>query len=725
MKLLKLEIENFKNINEPIVYDFNNGNSFNISGANGTGKTTLMDAYTWCFSGKLSNNSIKGYEPKDNDINSINFGREKKGIKTRVKATFEIDNTKYVLERITPPTTIIFGKEGLEKRYTTVKDAVENIQTVLKLNDINHFVLLTNPAIIWNGTDNEIKQMTLKTLSDNKEIQNSIKKDFKEDFNVFSVVNEIKTLKTALNNSKKEIDNIQFYIKQNTNLNNPKQQKQTEIQIETLQNRIEQIKKENQKYNEELNTFESQLLTNSKLEEQNNNQLNKLKNQIVDIQKQEQSLVDKKNQLIDDYDLLPKTVETKIENELKQNSENKTKEIENIKKTISELEKKLEKPDVCKECGQEINVTIKLKDAQKKLELLSNDKIDEKVSKELYANILKELQEKNTEEIKHTDVELSKIRNSGQKLITEYNEFKTNFNKNLLSVETVTKINQKINDIKKEIETNTNSLTDCNQTIAKEKLRLEQFNTYLNENKHLKELEEKVTTLNEDILEKQSIIESYLNIIKDFLDTRLKKYDLEIVLFEYNKTNDTINETFIVRELKNGASYNTMNTGHKIRAGFRLIELLQENKEKLPIWIDEASVLDDETEFLLDEDRQTVFLRAKQKPRELTRDKFLEKAGKVELNQTEEIDEKLKAIFDLPTNTKKNSKTKKETKSKKEVETKIEEKEIEDKEVENIKNKQQEFLNNLNQEKSEVKETKTKKEKVKKEQTLINNMFDI
>lgn len=61
MKLLKMQLENFKGIrNETFVFD---GRNADIYGANGTGKTTVYDAFTWLMFGKSSEEKT-GFSPK-------------------------------------------------------------------------------------------------------------------------------------------------------------------------------------------------------------------------------------------------------------------------------------------------------------------------------------------------------------------------------------------------------------------------------------------------------------------------------------------------------------------------------------------------------------------------------------------------------------------------------------------------------------------------------------
>ena len=63
IKLIELTIENFKGI-ESLVIDF--AKTTHISGKNGTGKTTVFDAYSWLLWDKDSSNR------KDFNIKPIN-----------------------------------------------------------------------------------------------------------------------------------------------------------------------------------------------------------------------------------------------------------------------------------------------------------------------------------------------------------------------------------------------------------------------------------------------------------------------------------------------------------------------------------------------------------------------------------------------------------------------------------------------------------------------------
>lgn len=61
MKLIRIKLENFKGIRNEEFYFF--GQNANIYGANGTGKTTINDAFTWLMFGK-SSGERSGFSPK-------------------------------------------------------------------------------------------------------------------------------------------------------------------------------------------------------------------------------------------------------------------------------------------------------------------------------------------------------------------------------------------------------------------------------------------------------------------------------------------------------------------------------------------------------------------------------------------------------------------------------------------------------------------------------------
>ncbi len=63
MLIKRIKIQNFRST-ELAEFTFDNMQKVWIKGKNGTGKTTIMDAYFWCFTGKLANGTTKGFQPR-------------------------------------------------------------------------------------------------------------------------------------------------------------------------------------------------------------------------------------------------------------------------------------------------------------------------------------------------------------------------------------------------------------------------------------------------------------------------------------------------------------------------------------------------------------------------------------------------------------------------------------------------------------------------------------
>jgi len=92
INIKKLTLINFKGIRE-LVVEFNNVT--NISGENGTGKSTIFDAFTWLLFGKDSHDS------KDFNIKTLDqAGKAIPMLEHGVEGTLDVDGTEITLKRI-------------------------------------------------------------------------------------------------------------------------------------------------------------------------------------------------------------------------------------------------------------------------------------------------------------------------------------------------------------------------------------------------------------------------------------------------------------------------------------------------------------------------------------------------------------------------------------------------------------------------------------------------
>ncbi len=91
MKLIRMALENFKGIKKA---EFNfGGYDTNIYGANGTGKTTVYDAFTWLLFGKSSEERAN-FSPK-----TITKDGAAHGLEHSVECDIEIDGITTTFKR--------------------------------------------------------------------------------------------------------------------------------------------------------------------------------------------------------------------------------------------------------------------------------------------------------------------------------------------------------------------------------------------------------------------------------------------------------------------------------------------------------------------------------------------------------------------------------------------------------------------------------------------------
>lgn len=121
IKLNKLTIRNFKGIKEyELAID---GESANVAGDNGTGKTTLYDSFLWCLFGKDSTDKAQfDWKPLDEHGNEINH------LETEVIAEIEIDGKETKLSRMI--------EERWTKKRGSATETFSGHTTTFKIDDL-------------------------------------------------------------------------------------------------------------------------------------------------------------------------------------------------------------------------------------------------------------------------------------------------------------------------------------------------------------------------------------------------------------------------------------------------------------------------------------------------------------------------------------------------------------------------------------------------------------
>ncbi len=152
--LKNLSLKNFKGIKD-LTIDF--GEITNIFGENGTGKTTIQDAFTFLLFDKDSKDSTKfDVQPLDENNNPIH------NLETVIEAILDIDGKEVVLKRVYKEKyskvrgTAKLDFKGYESQYyvNEVPKKVNEYKTFIsELLDEKLFKLITNPqyfaSLLW------------------------------------------------------------------------------------------------------------------------------------------------------------------------------------------------------------------------------------------------------------------------------------------------------------------------------------------------------------------------------------------------------------------------------------------------------------------------------------------------------------------------------------------------------------------------------------------------
>ena len=120
IKLLSLELKNFKGEKDRLV---NFGDFTEIEGKNGTGKSTIFDAFCWVLFGKDSTDrkvfSVQPYDESNNIIHHLD---------TIVTATLEIDGVIKTFKRTL--------KEKWQKQRGAAEQELKGTETLYEIDDI-------------------------------------------------------------------------------------------------------------------------------------------------------------------------------------------------------------------------------------------------------------------------------------------------------------------------------------------------------------------------------------------------------------------------------------------------------------------------------------------------------------------------------------------------------------------------------------------------------------
>lgn len=594
----EIKIKNFKGITD-LYLNFNENKNI-LEGENGIGKTTVLDAITWCLFGK--NFADKQVFP----IKPIIDGEEKKDLVTSVSLV--VNDT--LIERIWDNSTTI-KVDGVKFGVNEFRD---HLREKFLITD-EEFKSLSNidyiPSLHWKDLRSLI--MGLVGEIKNEEVYEKgnfdLIKDKIESVGVDKTSEDIKETKTNLSNEiKKLAGNID--------------QKTSDIQALVVEeDEIKELETRKETLKEEINKF-NQLKTEKASQEEEIRKLEKAREELLANEREQNRLKDLNTEYQKTYDSSNIDVTILRENKIKQIQN----DIENVKSDIErlnlekstliaereELRSKYENEvkkeikvenSTCSSCGQVLpenriqEVLAKLKEESNQLANGYASKAKEKLTRMNEIDVV----------INSYKEKIEKLNNDIEKAKNEDIDAAQESPIQIQMKENIVRNCDKIIDLKTEKENITNLIGELENKIATHKIieipdtlslqnELEEITKKLAVSDtikifkdQLKDLENKYQNLlaeKELLNEKEQQLILFNNTRAEMLRERVKhNFKIADFITQEETKDGKLIETFKI--CINGIEYSALNTGHKILVALDLIDNIQRMKEKrLPILVD-------------------------------------------------------------------------------------------------------------------------------------------
>ena len=616
MILKTLVLQNFKGI-EDLTIDFKKETI--IEGENGSGKTTIFDAYSWLLWDKDSNSR------KDFDIKPFHENGEiKHGLESIVTGHFELDGQPLKLSKTykeiwtkkrgnTEPvfsgnTTDYFINDVPVKK----SEYTQRIETFINEKEFN---LLCNPLYFSEILDKKERRAVLLSLI--KDVDNSINKDLKElDLENYTI-EEIKAMaKASAKKTNEELNSLPIRIDELEKSKNNFDFTELEKEKAELEKQIANIDKVIAKSSESTKVIaEKNSIIQSKFDE-----MQKIKLKIVEINqdKQLQATIQynqKYRAFLANKDKLKQTITLKemLLNQLKDSITQCTSNILELKEKLPYLRnswtvensKQFDGSLICPTCQREF-------EEDKKDEIIADFNKHKSETLTKIQNQANELKEK----IKNAEEHLQKLKSDAetnqkeiedlQKVFDDFGEFeeqKPEITKEDYPQEYYT-LEKEIEAIKQELQaisSNDNTVIleqkqqlQSNLNVVVSKLALKDNNKFIDEkiNNYLvqeKELAKIFEEQQRKIFLADEYTRIYTSLVQDKINDLFKTVNFR--LFE-TQVNGEIKETCEVTV--NGVPYPSVNNAGKINAGLDVINSLSEHFEKrVPIFVDNAESITD------------------------------------------------------------------------------------------------------------------------------------
>lgn len=662
IKLNWLRLSNFKGIK-----DFRldaQGKNVSVFGNNGTGKTTLQDAWTWLLFDKDSNNNadtkftIKPQDELGQDINHL---------QTVVEAELLVNGKPLKLKKlreenwVTRRGTTEPVMDGHVKKYWFNEVPVKAKEYQSKVDELvneNIFKMITDPLYFNTKLSWQDRRQMLLKISGDKTVEEVIASDpslsgLKEILNGRTIPEYELVLADRLKELKKDRDNIPPRIDELT-----RSLPQEEPDYTAIENEIN-------KYKQDLSSIEWLLVSaRDKANEINKKyqELAKLNSQLEEIKAMikansgadRTNLIEKKSELENGKILLESGIRnleqliSMAKNTLENNAAKRAellKKWHDLNANKAEIQSETLELNIdnenCPTCGQELPqemIEQKIKEMEENfyknkesnlraIELAINENVAEgKALKENTEGTQRDLElaeeellqketalKKLEQQIAGLDQELSKpIAEPDYSKYPEYNEL-------------IEKIEKLQAELDKPVE---DESTELLQRKSEIQAKIDELNKVLNGKEELEKKKARITSLKVEekrvssqiaeleghkfLLER--FIAAKVNLLEDSINSQFKH--VRFKLFEENITNEGVKETCIALVNTNGAyvKYEDANSAGKINAGVDVINSLSRFYEvTAPIWIDNR----ESVVKLADTGSQIISLVVSEKDKEL------------------------------------------------------------------------------------------------------------
>lgn len=619
LKITKLRIKNFRNINE-LEINFNN-NVNEIKAENGKGKTNILSAIMWCLFGKNI------YDDKKFVISPIIDNEERNDITTEVTLVI---NDNYVVTRLwyqrkaTLMTGyVIEGKE--EKNVITQNKFADELKEKFGIDE-ETFKSLSNINYLPNLNWRDLKEFIFSLIGDITDEEVLLRGDFSLVEEQIKLMGINATKDSLLASDKAVNDEIKrLETEYQTTLNIKEEFVASSEELEKLKSRKEEIERELTSYKEK----QKELQENRELHSNKQKEIDSVEQEI---QSKSNTIQFNKNAIEDykkSYELNSTSVDIIREKEMNY-IQNK---IDSVSNRLVELDKQTTKYE------EELNATkAKGKEIQEKKIKVENDTCSacgQKLPEEKINETLENLKQQQLEELQKLQNQVNNLTNiigsnsiEYEQKIIELDDLKKELEQVKIKEYQAEEENEKQKQIRvarenKELENKTLEneipiLKEKLDKLLKEKSQLPTLDLEISTNsdlfKELDEINDKLaTTITlEKIEEKLALIEQNLtdaknnkNKIKEKMNQVIQfnnlkaelvrekaKRNFNIVDFKTKEyTQDGVEqETFKI--CIDGIDYKELNTGMKILVAIDLLTGIQKLKDVyVPIIIDNAENL--------------------------------------------------------------------------------------------------------------------------------------